>query len=242
VTHKLIEHGGVAWTLALVAGLVIGLSYLEFNHVEVGPMTGNTVATATRANSATIRLCAIGGFVTGVAIGIVIVEECARRNIQRVLALMLLVEAALLVAFVAWGANNSHQEMLNPSSHWELSAVVALPALAMGMQTAALRRVGGQTARTVYITGMLTRSAEEAVRYAYWRRDRNQGRAHPWRNEPSVGRIVLLVGIIAAYVAGAVLAGWLNQHWHIWTLAIPIGLLAVLAVLDAALDLTPPAR
>lgn len=240
-------HRATAWTLAVVAGLVVGVCYLEFNHVEVGPMSGNSVASATHFSGETsairwARVCAIAAFVVGVAVGIVIVEECARRNVRRVLTLMVLVEAALIVAFVAWGVGHTRQGTLDPSSSWQLDAFIALPAAALGIQTAALRRVAGQTARTVYITGMLTRSAEEAVRYVYWRRDRNVEREHPWRNEPSVARIALLTGILGAYAVGALVAGWLNPRWHLWTLTLPIALLLIVAAFDTSLDLPPPPR
>jgi len=241
------EHRATAWVFALVAGLVVGTCYLELNHVEVGPMSGNAVASATRFSTETsatrwARVCAITAFVLGVAIGIVIVEECARRNVRRVLTFMVLVEAALIMAFVAWGVANARRGTLNPSSRWQLDAFVALPAVALGIQTAALRRISGQTVRTVYISGMLTRSAEEAVRYAYWRRDRKQQPEHPWRNEPSAARIALLAGIIAAYVIGALAAGWLNPRWHLWTLTLPIALLLIVAAFDTSLDLPRPAR
>ncbi len=239
------EHGrATAWALALTAGCVVAFCYLQLGRVEVGPMSGNTVATATRstADTSSMRVCAIAAFVVGVAAGIVIVEECARRNVRRVLAIMLVVEIAFLVAFVAWGAGNLQHGTLHASSQWAFDAIVTLPAFAMGLQTAALRRIGGQTARTVFITGILTRSAEEAVRYAYWKGDREAGRERPWRNEPSAARLILLIGIVVAYVCGAVLAGWLNGHWHIWTMSVPLALLAVVAALDAALDVSAPAR
>jgi hypothetical protein len=52
---------------------------------------------------------------------------------------------------------------------------VALPAFAMGLQNAALRRFGGRIAPTTYVSGMLTDLAEAGVEYLYWLRDRSRG-------------------------------------------------------------------
>jgi hypothetical protein len=58
---------------------------------------------------------------------------------------------------------------------WELYPLVALPAFAMGLQNAALRRVGGRIVPTTYVTGMLTELAEAGVEDLYWLRDRSRG-------------------------------------------------------------------
>lgn len=246
--RALAEYHAAVWALAIAAGFVVAVCYVELSRVEVGPQTGNTIATGVQLGQSGVaatftHVVAVVAFFLGVTVGVVIAEECARHFFRRVLALTLVVELAPLVAFAIWGTHLSARSRLHTTSHWQLDALVALPALAMGLQTAALRRVGGQTSRTVYMTGNLSRWAEESVRYAYWSRDRKHGeREPPWRNEPSLRRIALLAGIVVAYAAGAILGGWLDDRWHLVALAVPLAALALVAIVDVALNADPPAR
>jgi uncharacterized membrane protein YoaK (UPF0700 family) len=234
--------------LAVAAGCIVAVCYSELSHVEVGPMTGNAIATgvsigARGSNAMLTRAVAIVAFVLGVAAGVAVAEECSRHRVRRVLASTLGLELLLLAAFLWWVAASAGASRLNATSPWPLDGLVALPALAMGMQTAALRRVGGQTVRTVYVSGVVTRAAEEAVRYVYWRRDRRRGATQvPWHNEPTPRRIALLAGIFVMYAVGAIAGGWLDGEWHVWALVAPLALLAVVACADAAIDVGPPAR
>jgi uncharacterized membrane protein YoaK (UPF0700 family) len=236
------------WALAIAAGCIVSVCYTEFSRVEVGPMTGNTVATgvdlATNGTNASLtRAVAIAAFVVGVAAGIAIAEECARHAVKRVLASTVGAEIVLLVACTWWGSASSPRDRLHVTSHWQLDGLVALAALAMGLQTAALRRVGRQTVRTVYVTGVVTRAAEEAVRYAYWRRDRRQGATEaPWRNEPTLQRLALLAGIFSTYGAGTIAGGWLAREWHLRALVAPVVVLAIVVAVDTVVDAGPPSR
>jgi uncharacterized membrane protein YoaK (UPF0700 family) len=244
----LVEHEVAVWTLAASAGFVVAVSFELLAHVEVGPMTGNTVATANGlaahgASADFTRAIAIVGFVLGVASGIVIAEETARHAVRRTMALMLGIEIVLLVAYMLWGASLYRDGGIRAGSHWLLDALVLLPSLALGLQTAALRRVRGQTARTTYISGVLTRTVEETVRLLYWRRDRRRGEtAAPWHNEPSLARTLLLGGIFVAYVSGAVLGAFLRRPWQLYSLAVPIGALTVIAIIDVVVASGPPSR
>jgi len=242
------ERHVALWVLAASAGFIVTVCYAELSRVEVGPMTGNVVATGLQlgrygAAAMFTRVVAVFGFVAGVAIGVVIAEECARHKIDRALALTLAVELVPLVAFTVWGLRAWTHGRVNMGSHWAFDGLVALPALAMGLQTAALRRVGGQTARTVYITGMLTRCAEEGVRYWYWSKDRKSGeQVLPWHNEPSLQRILLLAGIVVAFAAGSVFGGALDRTLHLTALVVPLSMIALVAVVDVVIASGPPSR
>lgn len=231
----------VVWVLAATAGFVVSVAYQVLVQVEVGPMTGNMIATAQSvarhgAFAPLTRAVPIAGFVVGMAIGIVIVEESTRHGRHRALGFLLVLEVLLLIAFMVWTGSVQRGEVVHLASHWELDALILLPSIALGLQTAALRRVGGQTTRTVYMTGMLTRATEEAVRLVYWRRDRARGETEvPWRNEPTVRRVALLGGIVLAYGTGALLGAWGNSRWPAWSLLVPIVALVLVVAVDAAL-------
>jgi len=89
---------------------------------------------------------------------------------------------------------------------WEFYPLVALPAFAMGLQNAALRRVGGRIVRTTYVTGMLTDLAEAGV--------------------------VLGGGIWLAFVTGAITGGYAQKRWELRSLLLPLSVLALIIALD----------
>jgi uncharacterized membrane protein YoaK (UPF0700 family) len=235
------ERHVTVWSLALSGGFVVAAAFTMFAHAEVGPMTGNVIATSTTVarhglSSTFTRAVPIPAFIGGIAVGVLLDEEYTRRHRRRALATTLGLEALLLGAFMAWAATVLHGSVVRVSSHWELDGLIALPAFALGLQTAAVRRVEGQTTRTAYLSGMLTRFTEEAIRLLYWRRDRRGGATEPpWRNTPRVRRLALIGGTVVAYGGGVLLGAWsFNGRLRAWSLALPIAALVTIAIADAA--------
>jgi hypothetical protein len=64
----------------------------------------------------------------------------------------------------------------------------------------------------------------------------------PWRNEPSLVRIVLLGGIFASYAGGTIFGAFLKTRWQMWSLAVPIGVLALVVLADVLVASGPPSR
>ena len=132
-------------------------------------MSGNSIAAAVYTGqgdwaSAGHRAFPIPVFVLGVMLGAALCEWLARRKVRPILAAAFGLEAVLLALFVSgWPGGTSSPAAFPHDPAWQFYAVAALPALAMGVQNAALRRVGAVRVRTTYITGMLTNAAEEAV-------------------------------------------------------------------------------
>ena len=168
--------------------------------------------------------------------GVTIAEEGARRDARRVLALTIGIETGLLIGFTAYLAHQTRGTTVQLASHWQLDGVVALAAFALGLQTGALRRVGGQPAATVYISGMLTRVAEESVRLVYWRRGSGT-RQHRLSlvQRTDAAPCDAPGGIVVAYAAGALAGSWANDRWGPAALSAPIVLLAGVALLDAVI-------
>jgi uncharacterized membrane protein YoaK (UPF0700 family) len=144
-------------TLTLVAGMVDAVSYLGPAHVFTAMMTGNTVLLglalgAGEALHAFRSALALLGFMAGVAVGEVVVgrdeiDEPWPRVVTQALAL----EAAVLAAFAAFLARTP------PAPDAALVHVqVGLLSIAMGIQSAAVRRLGVPGIATTYITGTLT--------------------------------------------------------------------------------------
>jgi uncharacterized membrane protein YoaK (UPF0700 family) len=86
--------------------------------------------------------------------------------------------------------------------------------VALGLQAAALTDVGGATVRTTYVSGQLTRLAQESVRRLRGGGDRD-------------ARLALIAGIWLCYVAGATLGSLGLRELSTWALAIPVAALLV---------------
>ncbi len=100
----------------------------------------------------------------------------------------------------------------------------------MGLQTAALRRVGHLTVRTTFITGMLATFAEEVVHYGLWLRDRLRGR--PAEARITAWQLVTLGSIWVGYVLGATIAALVLPSWGLTALALPLTVLGACVGLE----------
>jgi uncharacterized membrane protein YoaK (UPF0700 family) len=118
----------------------------------------------------------------------------------------LVAEFCVLAGFsVGWELTGGH-----PGSTAQVLLIAAL-AVAMGIQSAAVRQLGGMS--TTYLTGTLTAVVAELVT-----RDRRPGFARR-------------VEVLAAIVAGAVLGGLVAEHAPAW---LPAAIMTPLAVVVIA--------
>jgi uncharacterized membrane protein YoaK (UPF0700 family) len=207
--------GGSAGFLDAVGYLTLGLFTAN--------MTGNTVLLGIAIGQgnwgAMARaLLAIAAFVGGAAAGALLLR--GRRRLGHIFGL----EAACLVAGLAAWVHLRH-----PHSGGVIPGPTALPLIAllsaaMGAQSAAVRRAGEQRISTTYVTGTLTSLAVDAVSGILARRE------EPPRPERS--SLLLLVGIWASYVAGAVVGGFSQRYWDFWSVVAPVIVLAGTAAWD----------
>jgi uncharacterized membrane protein YoaK (UPF0700 family) len=160
---------------------------------------------------------------------------------------MLTLECALLAVFSVFGGSLLAGGQISPSLGWRFYLAVALPSLALGLQNATLRRVGGHTVRTTFVTGMLTDLAEAAVAYVFWARDRLAGpglgvRAVLWLSfkDESLHRFALYSSIWLVYVIGAVAGTTADLRGSLHALALPVGVLLLVAVWNAVRPVLPP--
>ena len=145
----------VVLILTGTAGCTDAISYLRLGHVLTANMTGNTVffglALGQGQGFAALRaLIAVLGFVAGVAIGTRVVQH-RERSASDAFRLAILLEGALLAIFpVAWNWR------MFESGQAIVQALIAISAMAMGVQSAAVRNLGIPGIATTYITGTLT--------------------------------------------------------------------------------------
>jgi len=226
--------------LTWAAGSVDAISNLGLGHVFTAMMTGNTVllglALAQGEVLAALRsIVALLGFSIGVFVGALIVErESEPPEWPAAVTNALALEAVILaifsgISFLAGGART-------PAVIYFL---IVLLALAMGIQSAAVRRLGVPGIATTYITGTLTslmvdllgwlRSMATPLRVPLAERGSVEGSpSMPWEQ-----RVGLLAAVVSLYCLGALIGSILEERSS--PLATLLPLAAVLLVVVNAL-------
>jgi len=197
-------------TLVVLLGITTGVAdataFLALGKVFSSVMTGNLVLLGVGAASRDPREAlraglAIAGYVAGVLAGVPIAARPGRRRAWPVgVTVTLAAEACVLLTFAAV---------------WELTtrrgaasiALLLLLAAAMGMQAAAVQRLGQMS--STYLTGTLTSVIAGLVT-----RRRSPGRARD-------------IGVMVAVIAGALAGGLLVRFGPGW---VPVPLLLPLLV------------
>jgi uncharacterized membrane protein YoaK (UPF0700 family) len=131
--------------------------------------------------------------------------------------------------FVLGGSRLLENGVIDLEPRWRFYLLVALPALAMGLQNATLHRAGGQTIRTTYISGVLNSFSEDLVKYLF-------GEVR------STGMIVLLLCVWLCYVAGGVIAILTERQLQLGCLVVPIGCVLLVMAYDLVRPLARETR
>jgi uncharacterized membrane protein YoaK (UPF0700 family) len=239
------EKAWLAILLAWVAGFVDAVGYVSLFRLFIAHMSGNSAAMGAHFGQgewgeAFYRAFPIPVFVLGVVAGAAMHEAGSRRGVRSLFSLTLGLEAALLFLFMIWGEGVIRGGEISANLDWELYPLVALPAFAMGLQNAALRRVGGRIVRTTYVTGLLTHLAEDGVEYLYWLRDHRLGAMghrvaaaqRAATRPPSLKMMLSGGGIWLAFVTGAITGGYAQKRWELRSLLLPLSGLALIIALD----------
>jgi uncharacterized membrane protein YoaK (UPF0700 family) len=226
-TERIREKAWVALTLALVGGIVDAVGYITLLGVFIAHMSGNSAAMGAhfgqgKAAAGLARAAPIPLFVFGVALGAILIAALARRGVRSTAAAVLGLEATLLLTVMLLGDASLSGGKVTAQSGWTFYALVFLAATAMGLQTSALRRLGGKTVRTTFVTGMLTHLGEEAAKFV----------VPASRPAASSSRLRLLAGIWVCYAAGAIFGGWAHDQWALNALVVPLLILAAVIAVD----------
>jgi uncharacterized membrane protein YoaK (UPF0700 family) len=187
--------------LTALTGIVDAESFLSMGHVFTANMTGNVVFIAFACAgvpglSAARSGTALAGFLIGAALGARIMREMDLRRASRRLAAVLFVEATLLLfaAAVAIGSRGRFRDV--PA---QLYAVIALTALAMGVQNAMSLRLGVPGFAPNVLTTALTWVAVDPRHDLVWTRR---------------------VASVSTMFAGALFGAWLWHFSDVWPLAL----------------------
>lgn len=212
------QYSWIALALAAIAGSVDAIGYLLLAHVFTSHMSGNTVALTMHVASgnwreAWRRFEPIVPFFFGIIAGLALTDVLVRLKTRRMFAMVASAELALVIAFFL---------VAKPPQQW----MVALPAAAMGVQNAMLRRVGHHKVRTTYITGMITNTAQGLVDAVTSLLSRDgKAREH-------FGDFAFYGAIWLSFAGGGITGAVLDERFGSVALLLPIGALAALIAYD----------
>ncbi len=215
-----VGRDGLLLVLTWAAGSVDAISYMGLGHVFTAMMTGNTVLLGLALGQGEVlaalrSILALVGFALGVVLGAIIVEGDQKQNdwppaVTRALA----VESVVLGVFAgAWYVSGAHSESA------AVYVLIGLLGLAMGIQAAAVRRLGVPGIATTYITGTVTSLFVDLVGWirSAAMRSTLAGAAdlpgaatpHPVQWDQRVG---LLAAVFLVYGFGAMVGGILQSR------------------------------
>lgn len=212
-------HPRVAQSLTVLltvgTGAMDAIGFLKLGDVFTSVMTGNLVLLGLAAGRADVTLVthvgvAAAGYVLGAFCGGLIVNRSRGSQLWPTIATIVFgVELALLVAFtVIWFAVGG-----DPGDGLVLG-MLALAATAMGLQSAAVRRIGLPNLSTTYMTGTLTGLVADLA-----------------QRSPGSGASVWAGARLAALVCGAAVSSLLLEVAAPVAALLPVGLVAAVIVI-----------
>ena len=228
------------WT----AGSVDAITYLRA-HVFTANMTGNSVllalAVGQREGAAVARASiALGAFILGVLLGAIVAGEGGDR-VKTFTAVRreVFFETAVLVLFAIVCVRPP-----TASVHAAGVLVIFTSGVAMGMQSAAVKRLSLPGVATTYITGTITSLFSGVVHNLMTRKSRatrqaaEPGLGHP--HQPSMRHSVgLQAQVYLSYTFAALACGILHNYWPSAVAILPVLAIAGIGVYMA---LAKPAR
>jgi uncharacterized membrane protein YoaK (UPF0700 family) len=218
--------------LTWAAGNIDAIGYLGLGRVFTANMTGNTVLLGLHLGqeqgAAALRaFVALLSFGVGLVMGALIVERIRGAGPwPPAVTWALALEAAMLAAFaVGMYLTASLREVI------EAQALIAVSAIAMGIQSAAVRRLNVPGIATTYVTGTLTtavtsliagsRAAKPAVVDASGRVEGVPAAAHWWLG------VRLQLAALLVYCFGATIGGLVYDRWPALVAVLPFVAVAV---------------
>jgi uncharacterized membrane protein YoaK (UPF0700 family) len=220
-------------SLSLAAGCVDAVGYLGLGQVFVANMTGNTVLLGLAIGQADGQGIlhagtALAGFILGVALGAAIVERGPEQAAWTpAVTVALGLELVILLTFAAGWLLDGPE----PSGVL-VYLLIALSALAMGVQSAAVKSLDVADVSTTYVTGTLTALT---ARMVGWLRSTFSESAGERTTLPGLRErgLPLTADVWLAYGVGAVVGGAAQLLWQPAALLLPVAAVATVVALMA---------
>jgi uncharacterized membrane protein YoaK (UPF0700 family) len=212
---KLLPRGSyTVFLLGAIAGFVDGVTFLTLFGLFTANMSGNAARLGATTgegdwSAALTRLVPIVVWII-VVIATVVVIEVRGRGQARSLRRLLLLEATLLTVFMVLGSVLLDAGDIEPQS-LAFYGLAVVGAVAMGIQTSALRRVDGKVSvHTTFVSGMIVNLGEDVV--AAVRGD----------DPAAVARARMHGLVVVTLISGAALGALLLGELELWCVAVPV--------------------
>lgn len=224
--------------LTWVAGTIDAIGYLNLGHVFTANMTGNSVLLGLALGQGQVQAAfrtsfALGGFVLGVGIGAILAHRAGTDVDQRrAFVGPLLVETIILAAF----ALTMHLPFI-PRNSLTVHVLIVLSALAMGIQSAAVRRLNLPGISTIVLTNTITAFVAGIVRVLHLTYLSSPTEVEVGSSAGRKRNLGLQAGVFLAYVAAAVSAGLFQRRLPLivgFSPVVAIGLVLLGATLSVA--------
>lgn len=225
----------LGWALAFVAGAINAGGFLAVqlytSHVTGGLSMLADQLVLGQMGLVVTAIVSVMAFLCGAMTSSLLILEARRRQLASEYALPLLLEAGLILLFGLAGSQLSRWEgLLVPFT-------VVLLCFMMGLQNAVVTKLSGAVIRTTHMTGVVTDLGIEIGRLLHSSLGRLPIDPHAREVDGAGRRIVVLAGLLAAFMAGAVAGAYgFKSVGYVFT--VPLALvLAALAAVPALDDL-----
>ena len=232
----------IALCLTGIGGFVDAVGYIALFQIFTANMSGNSIHLGMYlANldwAGFLRpACAVVAYVSAMIVTRIAVQIAARKRIRSIASLTLSAEVVLLLLFARARPEMHFGQIVDLRSP-AYFALVALLAVAMGIQTATLTHIGPLTVYTTFVTGTLTKFAESFARALFWAYDHLQVAAKTSDivrlapQQPDVRHAAFLAATWLCYLLGAASGAVAKYRWELRALYIPVVVLAAFVVID----------
>lgn len=204
--------------LCLSAGIVDVIGYLSLGHVFTANMTGNIVLLGIAAGSslqltALHSIIALSGFVLGVLLAVVIGGNHEKTFWPKAVTRIFIIELMILLLFALM--------TIFPYTQGAYFMLIILLSMAMGMQTAAARKLNVAGISTTVLTSTLANLFEDAAqRISYQEK----------RKAPIQLVSLMRIGSIVFYCLGAAIAAYTDRYDPFIIIWLPIIILGIIVI------------
>ncbi|GCE07321.1 YoaK family protein [Dictyobacter aurantiacus] len=240
--HARFEHMWAAFLLAWVAAFSDAIGFLVLQQLGASFMSGNSMATGVALGRLNWHAALHSGlpiiiFFIGNMLGFLVRTLARRWHLRSPFAIIFALELVLLLAFLLWGSRSFSRGSIRPFESGVFYVCTVLLTLAMGLQTATVRRVQGEYINTTFITGVLSNWARVLAQYLPWLREQLVQRSmlqvvRTPVHHASVRHFVVLSGLWVSYLLGAICGGVLELRFALTALVFPMVILVGLIVVD----------
>lgn len=209
---------------AINAGGFLAIGYYTSHMTGIISSVGDFIA-LNNFTSALLALLYLFSFCSGAVVSAIVINLARRQNLKSEYALVLMIEALLLLVFGLFAAHLSNVVL------FAVNLTIVLLCFIMGLQNALITKISGAVIRTTHVTGLVTDIGIEIGRqiYVWITKDKNitlhsrQMRLH--------------LGLLAAFLVGGIF-GALLFKWIGFIATVPFAvLLSSLAIMPIVDDL-----